>query len=108
MKSQFSKVTFLVALAIITVFLSSYINKQETKSNQYLSLKISNQAATAMFIVDENGIVEDIPIGENVWKNLKENTSKITQTINKISKKGYDLFSVSNEPSGVNYIFIKR
>ena len=90
-----SKQTLFIGLAaLLTFFLLSSFHSQQQSPN-YLTVKTiefyGGMFDSKITVVDENGKIEEFELDKLRAKNLVENTKKINDVFNSLSKKGYVL-----------------
>jgi len=115
-----TKTTYSILVTVCAVIgfllLNSFKSEPDTLAGKYLTLKVVEQPGLAansfMVIVDENGKTEEVMFDKFKVDNITPNTIKINTMVNDISKKGYDLFSMSSNSIGGllidTYTFTKK
>ncbi len=102
----------LAALTLVSVILfTSAITQQKSSANTYITmhtLQVPVGIDSKICIVYEDGQTEVIELNRYTNKNIPLNLVIINEAINNISKKGYDLISVTGAETSSIYTFVKK
>ncbi len=106
----------IASLTTLILVVISYSFKQETKSNKYLLIKTLEMYniydGSYLWIIDETGKSEGVKMEKYKPSNVLTNTIKLTEEINKVAAKGYELVSSSSSAadgfSSNTYVFVKK
>lgn len=110
------QILIIVSVTIAITLLLSSFKKQEEINKKFLTVKtiesISPLFASHILVVDENGKSSDVELATFKLQNMEENVIKLTDVLNKIGSRGYDLHSttscVANGFHIDTYTFIKK
>ncbi len=98
MKSMTKLNLSLIAL-VAFLLCTSFLTKQQTNTNKYLTLRVSEGPAPAfdpkIIIVYEDSKVEEIVIDKYRTSNWVANLKKINETLNTLAGKGYEVVAMS-------------
>ena len=111
MKTTTTKLLTATLTLVLIIFLTSAFTEQQGSGNKYLTMRIFQAAiggGSKIMIVYEDGKTEEIELEKYAVGNFLPNTVKINQTINDLSNKGYELFSVTGAEMLSLYTFVKK
>ena len=117
MKTKTTYSILITVCAVIGFFLfNSFKSDVQATEIKYLTLKVVEQPGLAansfMVIVDETGKTEEVLFDKFKVDNITPNAIKVNGMVNDISKRGYDLFSMSSNSIGGllidTYTFTKK
>lgn len=110
MKAIRSKLILAISAIILFFLFTSALNKQEINDDKYVTMRVTEggRGWASIIIVYPDGQSDEIELNVHHIDNVKPNTLKINQTINSISKKGYELVSSTGYGATTFYTFVKK
>jgi hypothetical protein len=107
MKKTETKAGVAVIIFSFIIFLTSSFYKSET-GNKYLLVCVNSNLGSQISIVYEDGKTEQIDLESYSQKNALTNALKISQTINNIANKGYELAFTIGGDLNSTFVFQKK